>query len=100
MKVPKRSLMAFWMFSVQSQLQWSFISRHKMFKATSATAVSAVDTNTRWINHVNTATYKTFDINGSDATTQLGQVWPHDGVLAQPSGETKSLQVTAALQYR
>lgn len=40
-KVPKRSLMVFWMFSVHSQLHWSFISRHRMFKATSATAVSA-----------------------------------------------------------
>lgn len=41
MKVPKRSLMVFCMFSVHSQLHWSFISRHKMFKATSARAVSA-----------------------------------------------------------
>lgn len=46
MKVPKSSLMVFCMFSVHSQLHWSFISRHKMFKATSATAVSAaVNTN-------------------------------------------------------
>lgn len=41
MKVPKRSLMVFCMFSVHSQVHWSFISRHKMFKATSARAVSA-----------------------------------------------------------
>lgn len=39
-KVPKISLMAFWMFSVHSQLHWSFINKHKMFSATSATAVS------------------------------------------------------------
>lgn len=45
MKVPKSSLMVFCMFSVQSQLHWSFISRHTMFKATSATAVSAVHSN-------------------------------------------------------
>lgn len=44
MKVPKRSLMVFWMFSVHSQLHWSFISKHKMFRATSARAVSAANT--------------------------------------------------------
>lgn len=44
MKVPKRSLMVFWMFSVHSQLHWSFISKHKMFRATSASAVSAANT--------------------------------------------------------
>lgn len=41
MNVPKRSRIVFCMFSVHSQLHWSFISRHKMFKATSAAAVSA-----------------------------------------------------------
>lgn len=45
MKVPKSSLMVFCMFSVHSQLHWSLISRHKMFKATSATAVSAAHSN-------------------------------------------------------
>lgn len=40
-KVPKSSLMVFWMFSVHSQLHWSFISKHKIFRAISARAVSA-----------------------------------------------------------
>lgn len=44
MNVPKRSLMVFWMFSVHNQLHWSFISKHKMFRATSARAVSAANT--------------------------------------------------------
>lgn len=39
-RVPNSSLMAFWMFSVQSQLHCFSISRHRMFRATSASAVS------------------------------------------------------------
>lgn len=40
MRVPNSSLMVFCMFSVHSQLHWFLISRHKMFRATSASAVS------------------------------------------------------------
>lgn len=45
-RVPNSSLMVLWMFSVHSQLHCFFISRHRMFRATSASAVSdAVPTN-------------------------------------------------------
>lgn len=40
MRVPNSSLMVLWMFSVHSQLHCSLISRHKMFRANSASAVS------------------------------------------------------------
>lgn len=40
MRVPNSSLMVFCMFSVHSQLHWFLISRDKMFRATSASAVS------------------------------------------------------------
>lgn len=40
MRVPNSSLMLFCMFSVHSQLHWFLISRHKMFRAASASAVS------------------------------------------------------------
>lgn len=40
MRVPNSTLMVFCMFSVHTQLHWFLTSRHKMFRATSASAVS------------------------------------------------------------
>ena len=56
MKVPNSSLMVFWIFSVHNQLHWSFISKQRMFKATSASAVSA-NSKTRWCARTNTLTH-------------------------------------------
>lgn len=46
-RVPNSSLMVFWMFSVHSQLHCLFINRHRMLRATSASAVSS-DAPTTW----------------------------------------------------
>lgn len=88
MKVPKSSLMVFCMFSVHSQLHWSFISRHKMFKATSATAVSAAINTKKYSTHITLMTYCT------DKAHQWwkANVYTNSGVLLHPSGK-------AALQH-
>lgn len=90
MKVPKSSLMVFCMFSVHSQLHWSFISRHKMFKATSATAVSALNRNT--VGHLKThdmtcCINKTHHTVESDYKGYSANVQIISGVLLRPSGE-------------
>lgn len=54
MRVPNSSRIVFRMLSVHSQLHWSFISRHRMFRATSATAVSARTHITVRFTHIST----------------------------------------------
>lgn len=48
MRVPNSSLIVLWMFSVHRQLHWSFMSRHRIFRARSDRDVSlAVHKNTQ-----------------------------------------------------
>ena len=95
MKVPKSSLMVFCMFSVHSQLHWSFISRHNMFKATSATAVSAE--NGKAMGHLQThdmtcCANKTHHTVESDNKEYAANVQIISGVLLHPSGGAVLLQ--------
>lgn len=55
MRVPNSSLMILWRFSVHSQLHWSFISRHRTFRAMSASTVSSVGQTTLVCNVHNTS---------------------------------------------